>query len=79
MTIVDDRIWREYRGDENMFDGVGDKSFRSHSSTAGQTPFIRDRPVDEDLRAARIKSALNEVAVEDKTEEEDEGWSDVSV
>lgn len=62
-----------------MFEGVGDKSFRTHSSTAGQTPFVKEAQMDEDLRAARIRSALNEVAVEDKSEEEEDGWSDVSV
>jgi len=63
-----------------MFEGVGDKSFRTHSSAAGQPPFDKGAQMDEDLRAARIRSALNEVAVEDKSEEEEEdGWSDVSV
>jgi inositol-hexakisphosphate 5-kinase len=73
------RIWREHHGNEDMFEGVGDKSFRTHSSTAGQTPFKRENITDEDLQAARIKSALNEVAVEEKYELDEDGWSDVSV
>ena len=62
-----------------MFEGVGETSFRTHSSTAGQTPFVGGTQTDENLRAMRIKSALNEVAVEEKSAEEEDGWSDVSI
>jgi hypothetical protein len=78
------RIWKEIKGDEDIFEGTGDKSFRTHSSTA-QSPFIRIDPFhsDEEMRVAKIRRALNEVAIEDKTDEhqdtEEDNWSDVSV
>jgi len=78
------RIWKEIRGDEDIFEGTGDKSFHTHSSTA-QSPFIRIDPFhsDEEMRVAKIRRALNEIAVEDRMDEhpdtEVDNWSDVSV
>src|SRR5579859_36942 len=80
---IDYRIWKEIKGDEDIFEGTRDKSFRTQSSTA-QTPFIRVDPFhsDEEMRVAKIRRALNEVAVEDKADEiqdTEDDWSDVSV
>ncbi len=78
------RIWKEIKGDEDIFEDTADKSFRTHSSTA-QSPFIRIDPFhsDEELRVAKIRRALNEIAVEDRMDEHPDSdvdnWSDVSV
>jgi len=80
---VNRRIWKEINGDQDIFEGMGDKSFLTHSSTA-QIPFIRVDPFqrDEEMRMAKTRRALNEVAVEDEgdaTQESEDNWSDVSL
>jgi hypothetical protein len=72
------------KGDADIFEGVGDRSFRTHSSTA-QGTFIRSDPFwsEEEARVAKARSQMNEVAVEDKQDEQEQGdeetWSDASV
>jgi hypothetical protein len=73
-----DRIWKEVCGDEDIFEGMGDGSFRSRSSNPF-TPFIHLDP----FRADRMRNSGNEIAVNDEEEqheeEEEDTWSDVSV
>lgn len=74
-----DRIWNDVCGDEDIFDEMGDRSFRSLSSNP-VTPFIHLDP----FRADRMRNSGNEIAVEDEEEhqgedEEEDTWSDVSV
>jgi hypothetical protein len=80
VNVTDCRIWKDVKGDEDIFEGSGDKSFRTHSSTA-QGPFIRVDPLwsEEEARVVKAQSQMNEVAVEEEHEEEEETWSDVSV
>jgi hypothetical protein len=58
-------------GDRDMFEGVGDQSLRTRSSNA---PAFTE---GDEMKLARIRSALNEIAVEDPEETED--WSDASI
>jgi hypothetical protein len=59
-----------------MFEGLGDQSFRTASSAIAPSPFIRLDP----FHAENPRSVTNEVIVDNKPDEEDEGgWSDVSV
>jgi hypothetical protein len=82
--VADFRIWKDVKGEDDIFEGVGDRSFRTHSSTA-QGPFIRSDPFwsVEEARVAKARSQMNEVAVEDTQDEQEQGdeetWSDVSV
>jgi hypothetical protein len=72
------------KGDEDIFEGVVDRSFRTHSSTV-QGPFVRSDPfwTVEEARIAKVRSQMNVVAVEDIQDEQEQGdeetWSDASV
>ena len=75
------RIWKEIRGDEEIFE-VGEQSFRTRSSLTGPSPFVRLDPFRADNHKL-IRTVENEVAVEDPLEdqlaEEEDDWSDVSI
>lgn len=76
MSRTDSRIWKEIRGDEDIFEGLGDQSFRTASSATAPSPFIRLDP----FHTESFNNVANEAAVEDPDiEDEEEGWSDVSV
>jgi hypothetical protein len=81
---LNSRIWKEVRGDEDIFEGAGDLSLRTRSSVTAPYPFSRVDPFHTEIKSW---SAMNEVAVVDEKEENEEAaeqeedcnWSDVSV
>ena len=77
---VNGRIWKEIRGDEEIFE-VGEQSFRTRSSLTGLSPFVRLDPFRADNH--ELMSVGNDVAVEDpledQLEQEEDDWSDVSI
>ena len=60
---ADGRIWRELRGDEDPFEGMGDQSFRTRSSVTA--PIFKSDPFNIKSAAAAVVAANNEVAVID--------------